>query len=59
MSLKYIRKRYGVPAKRGGKILYMGKPGKIVSAKGAYLRIKMDNYKLVETYHPTYRITYL
>lgn len=66
MSLKYIRKTYGVPAYRGQRVTYRKdenhapKSGKITSARGAYLRIFFDGD--LKTYpgvfHPTWNLTY-
>lgn len=64
MSMSYIRQTYGVPAKRGGRVEYKNSngrimPGVITSARGPYLRIRLDgdNYSL--PYHPTWNIKYL
>ena len=62
MSIEYIRKTYGVPAKRGMKIEAWEKvggdwrlkvSGRISSAIGQYLRIDRNGL-----YHPTYGIVY-
>lgn len=68
--MDYIRRAYGVPARRGAKVLYTPNPefppqsGVIVSAKNGHLRVRMDQPSLrgkVLTYklHPTWRIEYL
>lgn len=57
MSLEYIRKTYGVPAKRGGRIRYDGKIGVIASAPGAYLRVSFGGK--IRTLHPTWCVEYL
>lgn len=67
MSMEYIRKYYGVPAKRGGKLRYSGGPGAPVSAeiigtKGAYLKCRIIegmNSGLKTLLHPTWKIEYL
>jgi hypothetical protein len=68
MSLQYIRRTYGVPAKRGGRIRYTDEGGhifngRITSARGAHLRVLVDDrvpgYRGRMTLHPTYRIEYL
>lgn len=64
MSMEYIRKNYGVPAKRGGRVEFTGisgipKPGTIKSASGQYLRILLDGAKRPGTYHPTWNVRYL
>lgn len=58
-SLDYIRNRYHVPAKRGGKVRYRGKSGTIVGAHRGYLRIRLDGEKSIGNYHPTYELEYL
>lgn len=58
MSIAYIRKRYGVPAKRGGRVLFDGKPGVITGTSAARLRIRLDGEKRSEIYHPTWLIAY-
>lgn len=63
MSLEYIRKSYGVPAWRGGRVEYTGdgapKFGTISGARGSYLRISFDSGKRLGLYHPTWEIRYL
>ncbi|WP_428383692.1 hypothetical protein [Nevskia ramosa] len=64
MSLPSIRAAYGVPAKRGMRVLYTGgypiiQQGVIVSSRGAYLRVRMDGCKSARTFHPRWRIRYL
>ena len=60
MSMAYIRKTYGVPAKRGGRVEYTGEGraeyGTIKSANGAHLAIKLDGVKHTMPFHPTTRI---
>ncbi len=64
--MEYIRKHYGVPAKRGGRVRFtpdgnehMAHEGVIVGSKGNYLRIRMGEEKGVGTYHPTWELEYL
>lgn len=61
--MEYIRKNYGVPAKRGARIEYAAfeppKAGTIVGSKGAHLRIRLDGQKKIKSYHPTWLIKYL
>lgn len=68
MSMEYIRRAYGVPAKRGMRVRYFGNWtddfGVIISARNGRLRVRMDKPSLrgkVLTYllHPTWRIEYL
>lgn len=58
MSMKYIRDTYHVPAKRGMRVMANGRPGKIVSAGGAYLKIKLDDQKRPGLHHPTWNMIY-
>lgn len=62
--MNYIRSRYGVNAKRGGRVKYTGDTkgerfGTIQSARGGYLRILMDGDKHPGSYHPTWKLEYL
>lgn len=68
MSMEYIRKTYGVPARRGARVEFM--PGKvghapwrgtITSASGGYLYIRRDGDKHTypASFHPKWRLTYL
>lgn len=63
MSMDYIRRSYGVPAKRGGRVVYSGgaseRQGTIVSARGGYLRIRLDGDKHAHNFHPTWKLRYL
>jgi len=63
MSMERVRNYYGVPAKRGVKIIYKGdgvpKNGVIKSASsGNRLRVLLDGYKHLVTLHPTWEIEY-
>ncbi len=57
--MDYIRRHYGVPAKRGGNVMFQGKPGVIIGSRGPYLRIRLDGMKRVFNCHPTWEIEYL
>lgn len=66
MSMEYIRKHYGVPAKRGGKVKfvpywnrYLECEGVIVGSRGAHLKIRMGDEKRAGFYHPTCDLEYL
>jgi hypothetical protein len=63
MSFDYIRKSYGVPAKRGGRVEYTGSGkiefGTITSANGARLNIRLDGLKHTIPFHPTWKLKYL
>lgn len=58
MSMEYIRRTYGVPAKRGMRVVIDGKPGRIVSSMGGYLRVRLDGELRPSNYHPTWRVEY-
>lgn len=63
MSIEYIRKTYGVPAKRGGRVEYTGgtmpELGTIRSASGGHLNIQIDGRKDARPFHPTWKLRYL
>ena len=68
MSLDYIRRAYGVPAKRGVRVRYTDEQGarwngRITSALGSRLRVLVDDrvpgYRGRLILHPTYRVEYL
>jgi hypothetical protein len=62
--MEYIRKAYGVPAKRGGKVKIITSrngiefDGVITGSRGARLRISI-NKRRSGLYHPTDNIIYL
>lgn len=68
MSMASIRKAYGVPAKRGGRVCIGGDihlrgdggtKGTITGTRGAYLRIRLDGDQFARSFHPTWQIRYL
>jgi hypothetical protein len=63
MSMDYIRKAYGVIAKRGMRIEYTGagrvERGVITGSRGHLLRIKLDGHRRSMPFHPTWEIRYL
>lgn len=64
MSMAQVRQSRGVPAKRGGRVLYTGgkdgpRYGTIKSARGGYLMILLDGDKFPQTFHPTWKLEYL
>ena len=63
MSMEWVRRSYGVPAKRGGRIGYTGdgkkELGTIRSASGAYLMIQLDGMKRTLPFHPTWKLRYV
>lgn len=66
MSMAYIRKTYGVPAKRGGRVVYTDTAGRKTQgvitgteAGGLFLRVRLDGWSYSSGLHPTKRIEYL
>lgn len=59
MSMAYIRSYYNVPAKRGARVRYNGKPGVIVGSNGARLKIRLDGERSAKAYHPMWHIEYI
>jgi len=68
MSFKYIRDTYGVPAKKGGRIIFTDNNGTkfyctIKSTINGKLRVLVDdrvpNYRGRLILHPTFNIEYL
>lgn len=59
MSVAYVRDQYGVPAKRGARVVFDGQPGVITSCPGAYVRVRLDDHNHSVPAHPTWRMHYL
>jgi hypothetical protein len=64
MSLQWIRDNYGVPAKRGGQIIFewppeAHRPGTIVGSTGPHLKVRLVGDKHTSVLHPTWNVTYL
>lgn len=55
---EYVRQRYGVPAKRGMRVLVDDRPGIIASFDGGYVRVRFDGDTRSTPCHPTWRFTY-
>jgi len=62
MSMAWVRKAYGVPAKRGMRVVYTGSgapvSGTIRSACTGRLKIQMDGFNSTKSYHPTWELHY-
>lgn len=62
-NMERTRKWYGVPAKRGGRVAYLGSGkrelGTIKSAKDCRLRVLLDGHKHTVYLHPTWELEYL
>lgn len=65
MSMAWVRKSYGVPAKRGARVRYTGegrdKPeyGTITGTRSGHLLIRLDGVKISFPFHPTWELEYL
>lgn len=67
MSMDYIRRTYGVPAKRGARIQFDGgdphdgpQLGTITSATcSGHIRVRFDGQRRVCRLHPTWAVQYL
>lgn len=58
-SFDYVRRYYGVPAGRGVRVVVDGKPGRITSGDGQYIRVLFDGEKRPSVCHPAWRVEYL
>jgi hypothetical protein len=58
-SFAYVRAYYGVPAKRGARVIADGRAGVITSGLGHYIRIRLDGERRPRVYHPTWHMDYL
>jgi len=58
--VRRIREYYGVPCRRSGRVLFMGRPGTITqSVQGHHwLYVRMDTGERIIC-HPTWRMEYL
>ena len=64
MSMKYIRRTYGVPARRGGRVEYLASDGErmfgtITGSRGGNLRVRLDVADHSMCFHPTWALRYL
>lgn len=58
-NMEYIRKTYGVPARRGMRVIADGKEGIITGAKcDCRIRIRLDGYSSSRPWHPTWHMKY-
>jgi len=62
-NMERTRKLYGVPAKRGGRVIYTGNGkrefGTIRSARYCRLNIQLDGRRNTRPFHPTWELEYL
>ena len=65
MSMHYIRRTYGVQAKRGARVEFSGWPhvgpvrGTIVAATDGHLIVRFDGKSYTSRLHPTWLVRYL
>lgn len=65
MSMDYIRRSYGVPAKRGARVSFSGNIGRtpligtIIGSSGARLLVLFDGEANRRVLHPTWELEYL
>ena len=64
MSMDYIRRTYGVQAKRGARVEFSGRHdgpvrGTIVAAKHGHLVVRFDGKSYTSRLHPTWLVRYL
>lgn len=64
-DMERIRQAYGVPAKRFGRVVWLGDEsngptaGTITGSRYGKLRIRLDGSKFCQNYHPTHCLEYL
>lgn len=59
MAFDYIRRHYKVPAKKGGRVLFQGRPGVIVGSYQCYIKVRLDGERRAGVYHPTWEMVYV
>lgn len=59
LSFEYVRRYYGVPAKRGCRVVWDGKPGRLTSGNGHYVRVLLDGERRPRIVHPTWHMEYV
>lgn len=55
----YVRRYYEVPAVKGGRILFDGKPATITGFDGAHLLARLDDEPEPVRLHPRWKVEYL
>lgn len=65
MSMDYVRRHYGVPVKRGGRVRLgagfgpdAGREGTITSAS-YHVFVRLDGERHVRRFHPTWELDYI
>lgn len=59
MSADYVRRTYGVPEKRGGRVVVDGRDGVITSFHDRRLMVRFDGEPRPVPAHPTWCVRYL
>ena len=62
MAAEYVRRHYGVPAKRGMRVITCSGPGRVTSFDGQCVRVLLDDIGYARhglPFHPTWQMTYL
>ena len=59
MSLPYIRRAYGVPAYRSGRVKVIDYGEGTITSGTALLYVRLDGQKHPMAFHPTWRVEYL
>lgn len=59
--MQWIRDHYNVPARRGGRVVFDGKPGRITSTHAGLLVLHLDDTPMSRRsyVHPCWRMEYL
>ncbi|MEJ7786421.1 MAG: hypothetical protein WKF96_16580 [Solirubrobacteraceae bacterium] len=53
MSIQYVRDTYGVPVRRGQRVIHGGRDhGTVTCCKGAHVRVRFDGERHSESCHP-------
>lgn len=55
----YVRNRYGIEARRLGRVVFDGKPGQTTGFADGYVLVKLDGARHSVRCHPTWRMEYL
>lgn len=55
---EWVRSHYGVPAHLGGRVVFDGQPGTIVSLHGGNVHVRLDATGKVVPVHPVWRMAY-
>ena len=51
-SLDYVKRTYGVPVKRGQRVIHEGEHGTVTSGDGAHVRVRFDGRAFSVPCHP-------